>query len=210
MNVQRSAIPSAATPITMRTVLLLVPTVLLLLPVTALVTILERISKSLLLEQTGRDWRGGDYLIYLDGPNATDPSTTARTAVDMNINNGPSWAMLGVCAAGYLVCAVDALGICELRKVEGTYGSQRVWAWTASVGNIFLSALSLAVFGWSTSVQDSEGWQSYADVQRQDQEYTRETWSCQIARFYPNEGWTAPACGTAVGLDAECLLRSQY
>jgi hypothetical protein len=74
----------------MRTVLLLAPTVLLLFPVTVLVTILERISKSLLLERTGRDWRGGEFLIYLNGPNATDPSSTARTAVNMDIDNGPS------------------------------------------------------------------------------------------------------------------------
>ncbi|KAF3041360.1 hypothetical protein E8E12_008294 [Didymella heteroderae] len=181
----------------MRTVLLLASTVLLLFPVSVLVFILERISKSLLLEQTGRDWRGGGYLIYLNGPNATDPSPTARTAVNMDINNAPSWAILGVCAAAYIVCALDAFGIWELRKVEGTYGSQRVWAWTASVGNILLFGLCLGIFGWATSVQNSEGWQSYEDVQRQNEEYTRETWACQIERFYPKEGWAGAACGTA-------------
>ena len=141
----------------MHTILLLAPTLLLLLPVTVIVTILERISKSLLLEQTGRDWRGGEYLIYLNGPNATDPSSTARTLVNMDINNGPSLAILGVCAAAHLVCAVDAFGVWELRKVQGTYGSQRAWAWTASVSNVYLFGLSLAIFGWSTSVQNSEG-----------------------------------------------------
>ena len=192
----------------MRTVLLLAPTVLLLFPVTVLVTILERISKSLLLQQTGRDWRGGEYLIYLNGPNATDPSSTARTAVNLDIDNGPSWAILGVCAAAYIVCAVDAFGIWELRKVEGTYGSQRVWAWTASVCNILLFALSLAIFGWTTSVHNSEGWQSLADVQRQDQEFTRETWSCQIERFYPDEWWAGVACGTAVSAyDVELVVQ---
>jgi hypothetical protein len=195
----------------MRTVLLLAPTVLLLFPVTVLVTILERISKSLLLEQAGRDWRGGEYLIYLNGPNATDPSSTARTAVNMDIDNRPSWAILGVCVAAYVVCAIDAFGIWELRKVEGTYGSQRVWAWTASGCNVFLFGLSLAIFGWSTSVQNSEGWQSLADVQRQDQEYTRETWSCQIARFYPSEGWAGAACGTAVSPhDVDSIVQQRY
>jgi hypothetical protein len=197
----------------MRTILLLAPTVLLLLPVSVLVVVLERTSKSLLLEQAGRDWRGSEYLIYLNGPNATDPSSTANTAVNMSINNAPSWAILGVCVAAYIVCALDAFGIWELRKVEGTYGPQRGWAWTASVGNIVLVGLSLGVFGWATSVQGSEGWQSYADVLRQDQEYTRETWACQIEHFYPKEGWAGAACGTAVSphfVDISYLLMLIY
>lgn len=75
-----------------------------------------------------------------------------------------------------------------------------MWTWAVVVGNILLAALSLGIFGWATSVQNSEaGWQSYDDVQKLDQEYTRETWSCQIERFFPKEGWASAACGTAVG-----------
>ncbi|KAF1931304.1 uncharacterized protein M421DRAFT_48097, partial [Didymella exigua CBS 183.55] len=178
-------------------ILLLAPTVLLLFPVSVLVFVLERISKSLLLEQTGRDWRNGAYLIYLNGPNVTDPSSTANTAVTVRINRAPSWAIIGVCVAAYIVSVFDAFGIWELRKVEGTHGRQRGWAWAAAIGNIVLVGLSLGVFGWASSLQGNEGWRSYEDVQKQGQEYTRETWSCQIERFYPNEGWAGTACGTA-------------
>lgn len=194
----------------MRTVLLLAPTVLLLFPVSVLVFVLERISKSLILEQSGRDWRDGDYMIYLSGPNATDPSSTASTAVTMRINNAPSWAILGVCMAAYVVCAFDAFGIWELRKVEGTYGPQRGWAWATTIGSVILVGLSLGVFGWTTSVQSSESWRSYQDVQRQGQEYTRETWACQIEHFYPSEGWAGAACGTAVSRRLAQLPECQY
>lgn len=182
-----------------RVFLLAAPAVLLLFPVSVMVLILERISKSLFLDRTYRNIRSGELMIMLNGPNATDSNITSETELGVHINNAPILAILGVCAAAYIVCAIDAFGIWELKKVEGTYGHQRAWAWVAVVGNILLSALSLGVFGWVSSVQGSDqGWQSYEDVQRRDQEHTRETWCCQIERLYPKEGWASSACGTAV------------
>lgn len=116
----------------------------------------------------------------------------------MRIDQAPSWAILGVCVAAYIACAFEAFGIWELKKVERTYGPQRGWAWAAAIGNTILAGLSVGVFAWATSLQGSEGWQTYEDVQRQYNEYTRETWACQIERFNPNERWARAACGTAV------------
>ncbi|KAJ4991594.1 hypothetical protein SVAN01_02975 [Stagonosporopsis vannaccii] len=181
-----------------RLVLLLTPPVLLLFPVSVLVFALERISKYLLLEHTYRDIRSGAYMVTVTGRNSTSSTGASDIDVTMHIDHAPSLAILGVCVAAYIVCAIDAFGIWELKKVEGTYGHQRIWAWTAAIGNILLVALSLGVFGWATSLQSSDnGWQSYDDVRRLDQESTRETWSCQIERFYPSEGWASAACGTA-------------
>jgi len=184
-----------------RLVFLLAPAVLLLFPVSVLIFALERISKSLLLEHTYRNIRSGASVITVNGRNNTSSTGVSDVDVAMHIDNAPSLAILGVCVAAYIVCAIDAFGIWELKKVEGTYGHQRVWAWSAAIGNILLVALSLGVFGWVTSLQSSNsGWQSYDDVRKQDQEFTRETWSCQIERFYPGEGWASAACGTAVSL----------
>ncbi|KAJ8111343.1 hypothetical protein OPT61_g6038 [Boeremia exigua] len=175
-------------------VLLLAPTGLLLFPVSVLVLVLERISKYLLLEHTYSDYRSGASMITLSGRNSTDD---ADIDVTMRIDSAPSIAILGVCAAAYIVCAIDAFGIWELKKIEGAHGHYRVWAWTAMISNVLLVALSLGVFGWATSLQSSSGWQSYDDVQRQNQEFTRETWACQIERFYQEEDWASAACGTA-------------
>ena len=203
-----------------RVVLLLAPALLLLFPISVLVFVLERISKSLLLEHTYRDYRSGAFMITLNGRSSTDSTTASDIEVSMQIDQAPSWAILGVCVAAYVVCAIDAFGIWELRRVEGTYKHQRMWTWVAGFSNMFLVALSLGVFGWASWLQSSnKGWQSYEDVQRQDQgftrvqkegqEFTRETWSCQIERFYPNEGWTSAACGTAVShRDANCNSES--
>lgn len=190
-----------------RVFLLAAPAVLLLFPVSVLVLILERISKSLLLGHTYRNYRSGEAMITLNGRNATDSTATSDVDLAIRIDNAPVLAILGVCLVAYIVCAIDAFGIWELKKVEGTHGHQRVWTWVAAIGNILLAALSLGVFGWATSVQSSnQGWQSYDDVQQQDREYTRETWSCQIERFYPEEGWASAACGTAVSV---CEIQQQ-
>lgn len=182
-----------------RVVLLLAPAVFLLFPVSVLVFVLERISKSLLLEHTYRSYRTGAYILTLNGRNSTGSTASEDFDVNMDIDQAPTLAILGVCVAAYIVCAIDVFGIWELKKVEGTSGHQRMWAWVATFSNVILAALSLGVFGWASSLQGNDkGWQSYEDVSRQDQEHTRETWSCQIERFYPNEGWASAACGTAV------------
>ncbi|KAH6621973.1 hypothetical protein C7974DRAFT_214172 [Boeremia exigua] len=181
-----------------RVVLLLAPAVLLLFPVSVLVFALERISKNLLLDHTYRNFRNGAFMLTLNGRTSTSSTAAADIDITMRIDNAPSLAILGVCVAAYIVCAINAFGIWELKKVEGTHGHQRMWTWIAAISNILLVALSLAIFGWASSLQSSNtGWQTYDDVQKQDQEFTRETWSCQIERFYASEGWATAACGTA-------------
>ncbi|KAG9204551.1 hypothetical protein G6514_001010, partial [Epicoccum nigrum] len=181
-----------------RVFLLAAPAVLLLFPVSVLVLILERISKSILYQHTYRDFRSGEFMITLTGRNSTASTADSDIDVAMQIDNTPMLAILGVCLAAYIVCAIDAFGIWELKKVEGTSGHQRTWTWVAAVGNVLLAALSLGVFGWATAVQGSDGgWQSADDVNKTDREYTRETWACQIERYFPKEGWASGACGTA-------------
>lgn len=183
-----------------RVFLLAAPAVLLLFPVSVLVLVLERISKSLLYQHTYRDFRSGEVLITLTGRNSTTSNTDSDVDVALQVDSKPMLAILGVCLAAYIVCAIDAFGIWELKKVEGTSGHQRVWTWVAGVGNVVLAALSLAVFGWATAVQGGDdGWKSVDDVNKSDQKYTRETWACQIERYFPKEGWASGACGTAVG-----------
>lgn len=184
-----------------RVFLLAAPAVLLLFPVSVLVLILERISKSILYQHTYRDFRSGEFMITLTGRNSTASNTDSDVNMAMQIDSAPTLAILGVCLAAYIVCAIDAFGLWELKKVEGTSGHQRMWTWVAAVGNVLLAALSLGVFGWATAVQGSDGgWKSVDDVNKADREYTRETWACQIERYFPKEGWASGACGTAVGL----------
>lgn len=185
----------------LRIFLLAAPVVLLLAPVSVLVVILERISKNILYQHTYRDFRSGEFMITLNGRNSTASTTNSDINVAMQIDNAPMLAILGVCLVAYIVCALDAFGIWELKKVEGTNGHQRMWTWIAGVGNVLLAALSLGVFGWVTAVQGSDGgWKSVNDVNQLDREYTRETWACQIERYFPKEEWAGGACGTAVGV----------
>jgi hypothetical protein len=192
-----------------RVFLLASPAVLLLFPVSVLILVLERISKSLLYQHTYRDFRSGAVLITLTGLNSSASSTDSDIDVVFQVDNKPMLAILGVCLAAYIVCAIDAFGVWELKKVEGTSGHQRAWAWVAGVGNVLLAVLSLGVFGWATAVQGGDGgWKSVDDVGKADREYTRETWACQIERYFPKEGWASGACGTAVGGCESCHGRS--
>ncbi|KAF9697933.1 hypothetical protein EKO04_004124 [Ascochyta lentis] len=176
-----------------RVVLLLAPALFLLFPAAVLVFVLERISKSLLLEHTYRNYRSGTYMITL-----TDTDSTGSTDVTMRIDQAPMLAILGVCVAALVFSAVDVFGIWELKKVEGTSSHQRMWAWVAAICNIVMAAISLAVFGWASSLQrENKSWQTYEDMQRQDRDLTRETWSCQIDQYYLSERWASAACGTA-------------
>jgi hypothetical protein len=64
--------------------------------------------------------------------------------------------------------------------------------------NVVMIGASLGVFGYASSVQGSDkSWQSYEDVSKIDQEHTKETWACQIDKFYPDQEWARSACGTA-------------
>lgn len=181
-----------------RVALLFAPIWLLLFPVSVLVFALERISKSLLLEHTYLNYRSGTSMITVSGRNSTSSTVASDVHITMRIDRAPTIAILSVCVAAYIICVIDAFGIWELRKVEGTYGHQRICAWVAAIGNVLLFALSLGVFGWATSLESSSGWQTYDDVQKPNQQFTRETWACQIESFFPREKWASASCGTAV------------
>jgi hypothetical protein len=174
------------------------PVIFLLVPVAALINILERISNSLLREQTARNYRTGDFEITVHGPTATGSNNITDTDITLLFDQTPTQSILGVCILAYFVSALGVGGIWELRRTEGTAGHQRVWGWTVLLSNIIMIGASAGVLGYASSVQsNTRAWQSYEDVGRNDQEYTRETWACQIDKFYPDEGWAGAACGIA-------------
>ena len=181
-----------------RVLLLMTPVIFLLFPVAALINILERISNSLLRAQTARNYRTGDFEITVHGPTATGSENMTDMDITLKFNQTPTQSILGVCILAYFVSALGVGGIWELRRTEGTAGHQRVWGWTVLLSNIIMIGAGAGVLGYASSVQsNTKGWQSYEDVGKMDQEYTRETWSCQINKFYPDEGWAGAACGTA-------------
>lgn len=182
-----------------RLVLLITPPLLLLLPIGVLIFALERISRSLFFDQTARSFRNGGDTITVNGPTTTGSSNA--TDVDITIgrtNQTPTITILGICVLSYVVCAIGTFGTWELRKVEGTSRHQRAWGWLVLVANIIMIGASAGVLGYASSVQSSDGgWQRYEDVGRDDPFWTRETWACQIDKFFPSSGWAGSACGTA-------------
>ncbi|KAG9185383.1 hypothetical protein G6011_07927 [Alternaria panax] len=177
-----------------RVVLLLLPP-LLLLGIAALTNILESISKDNFEDCLDRDIRSGARQIVLSRPGGT---ASNDTTVTVDINNGPTYVILGLIILGYGVSLLSAAGTWQLRRTEGTAAHERKWTWVVFVANIVMVGASLGVFGYVTSVQGSdESWQNYEDVGREDQEHTRETWACQISQFYPDRDWAGTACRTA-------------
>ncbi|KAH7082621.1 hypothetical protein BKA63DRAFT_135501 [Paraphoma chrysanthemicola] len=181
-----------------RVVLLLIPPLFLLLPAGVIALVLERITNSLILAQTQRDWRSGSYDITVYGPTSTGSNDFTNKDFNLRIDNAPTLAILGICILVYIVSAIGVFGIWELRRVEGTSRHQRVWTWLIFVSNLIMIGASAGVLGYASSVQsNTKGWERYEDVGKGDQEFTRETWACQIDKFYPDQSWAGIACGTA-------------
>jgi hypothetical protein len=157
-----------------------------------------------------RDWRTGSRTLTLSLPNSTASTGSSTIDVDVRLNEGPTLAILGVCVIAFFVAVNGASGIWELRRVEGTARRQRVWAWSVLIANLVAAVASIAVLGWTTSVQGEKGWQSLADVGKGDQSWTRETWVCQIDEWFPEQDWARNACGLAVCIrvcdSLECIL----
>lgn len=164
-----------------RLFLLLLPALVLL--VTGVVTIiLERISSATIREQSrnGGRWNSGVY-----GGGA-------------DFNQAPSIAILGTCILVYIVSAIDVFGIWELRRVEGTAGHQRAWAWIVFTSNLVMVGASAGVLAYASSMQSSEKKpQRPEDLTDSDASFTRETWACAMADFYPKRAWPGAACGLA-------------
>jgi len=184
----------------LRVLFLLSPAVFLLLPVSALIFILERISRTLLNTQINRNYRSGYRQITLDGPsNSSSNAENVSTDITLSVDVGPTLAMLGVTVFAFVVGVLACCGIWELRRVEGSSEvAPRVWAWISFVANLITVGLSVGVLAWASAVQASEGWESYDDVGVRGQKFTRETWVCQIEKFYPQQDWAKPACGLSV------------
>ncbi|KAF2707840.1 hypothetical protein K504DRAFT_382818, partial [Pleomassaria siparia CBS 279.74] len=79
------------------------------------------------------------------------------------------------------------------------------WSWVLLVVNLLATAASVGVLAYLSGLQGNEKtWQSAADATTAGQRFTRETWVCQMNKFFPAEkDWAGPACGLAV---LECVL----
>ncbi|KAF2133770.1 hypothetical protein P153DRAFT_380951 [Dothidotthia symphoricarpi CBS 119687] len=180
-----------------RVFLLLIPPLFSLFPVAAITLILERISSNLLRDQTTRNLRDGAYELHLNRPTSTGSN---NTSIDVTLltKQAPTFALLSVCTLAYVASALGVLGIWDLKRVEGTMQHQRAWSWTVITSNLVMFGASLGVFGYLSSVQNSEkDWKSYEDAAQDGQRLTEETWSCQINKFFPDESWAGNACTTA-------------
>jgi hypothetical protein len=179
-----------------RLVLLLTPPLLLLFPVGALVLALDRISNALLYEHTTRDYRSGSFRLKIYDSTSTGSQSTDKD-IDLRIHRAPQFAILGICCLSYIVSAIGVFGIWELRRVEGTRSHQRVWSWLILISNVIMIGASAGILGYASSVQSNENvWRSSEDLGKGGAAFTRETWTCQIDRFYPDSGWAGEACGT--------------
>ena len=174
-----------------RVLYLLAPAAFLLIPISALVVILERISQYLFNSQLNGIYRSGHRELTLDGPSDS-------TVISLNINVGPTIAILGVCVFAFVAGVLACCGIWELRRVEGAPAVQRFWAWVSFIMNIITVGLAVGVLAWASAVQADEGWKGREDVEKDGQRFTRETWACQIEKFFPQEEWAGPPCGLAV------------
>jgi hypothetical protein len=181
-----------------RAILLFTPPLLLQLPIGVLILALERISKSLFFNETNRNYRSGDHEITVHGPTSAGSNNATDIDITLRINSAPTYAILGTCCLSYMVIAISAFGVWEMRKVEGTSAHYRMWSWLILISNLLLIGVSIGTMGYTSSVQSNEqGWQRYEDVGTGDPRFTRETWACQIDKFFPDSGWAGSACGTA-------------
>jgi len=179
-----------------RTLLLFLPIALLLSTAIA-ITLLERISKNTFHSHLSRNQRDGAFELDLRGQNVSQDTTVTQ----MDVKDGPIYALLALCMLAYGVCALSAAGMWQLRRVQDTAGHERAWVWGVGVGNVVLGAAGVATFVYSTSVQAGEKtWMGYRDVGVAGQEHTRETWVCGIQEFFPREDWAGQTCGMQKGM----------
>ncbi|CAE7179378.1 hypothetical protein P3342_002327 [Pyrenophora teres f. teres] len=176
---------------TKRTLLLFLPIAFLLSTAVA-ITFLERTSKNAFYSHLSRNERNGAFELILPGQHGSQETSITH----LDVNDGPIYALLGLCTLVYGMCALSAAGMWQLRRVQDTAGHERAWVWVLGVGNLVLVAAGVAAFVYGTSVQGSERkWESLGDVGMGDQEHTRETWVCGVQEFFPEEGWAGKACG---------------
>jgi hypothetical protein len=175
---------------TLRLFLLILPP-LLLFALAAIITILDRISKNALYSNLTRNMRTGAFEVHLMGHTTTHDVT-------LNIDSGPTYAILGTCIIGYFVVALGVAGVWQLRRVEGTAGHDRMWAWMMFIANIVMIGAALGSFGYASSVQSGDkGWEGVDSVWDDGGAHTKETWSCEISRVDPNQQWAPRTCSTA-------------
>lgn len=179
-----------------QTIVLLTPAMFLLLPLSCIIFALERVSQTLLVTQATRNWTNGDYELTVYGP-TNSTGKFDYTDIVLRTNLAPTLSILGICALAFVVSIIACCGIWELRRIQGSVVYQRVWCWTIIGTNLVVVTASTAVLVWASLLQTREGWKDYTDVAREGSEYTRETWFCQINKFFPRQNWAGPACACA-------------
>ncbi|KAF2011033.1 hypothetical protein BU24DRAFT_427235 [Aaosphaeria arxii CBS 175.79] len=185
-----------------QTVILLAPAIFLLFPLSLVTIALERTAASLFTFQTSQGYRYysgyGRHTITVYGPRtATQPEedwSSIRIVVD--VNSTSAYCFIAVSIAACIFSLISACGIWELRTIQGPQRHQRIWSWTNLMTNLVTAVASIAILIYASVVQSTEGWKSYEDVGKEFR-FTRETWSCDIKKFYRTEDWAGVACGVA-------------
>ena len=167
---------------------------LLLLP--ALAWILDRVALSKFNSHTSYSFPGDVTQFSLYGPNATGSTHFTTTNVAVDVYPWADIVIIIIYSIALLVAWLGLFGIWELRRVKSTARHERTWSWVMIVVNLLMAGGSLGVLAWAISVQSRDNpWQTYADVGKDGQKHTRETWACQISNFYPHEDWATSVCG---------------
>lgn len=183
----------------LRTFLLLLAP-LFLLVASVLVLALELLSIKLFNAHTTRERPYSGRMITLYGPTEAGVSPADYQLIDVDINYRVTPMIAYLCVAvfaGFISC-LDACAVWELKKVEGSPRHQRGWSWFTLIANTLVVAVSVGVLAWASVLIGNEGWKGYEDVVKEDQKWTKETWICQINRFFPEQDWGTTTCGTAV------------
>jgi hypothetical protein len=185
-------------PTPLRTSLLLIPPILLLL-VSVIAFALERISYALFAAEAPFRYTDHTRTMTFYGPRYKGATQYEYIDVAILVNVAPTAAIVGLSVLGVAVAVVGACGIWELKRVEGTARHDRTWAWFVCVLQVLFAGACVGVLAYASSIQ-GDGWREYEDVDGMgdSQTFTRETWVCQIDRFFPLQDWATTACGVAV------------
>ncbi|KAF2271739.1 uncharacterized protein EI97DRAFT_258266 [Westerdykella ornata] len=187
----------------LRTTLLLLPAIFLFATSVILFT-LERISSRILVSKYlhTRNYISKNYMTFYGPRRDSDFGNVEKyDYIDVYIaeNKGPTIAYIFLSLAGFLAAIIGACGVWELRRVEGTMGHQRLWAWFVLAVQGVVFPCVVVVLAWASVLQGNDGWKGYEDVSREGvvQGYTRETWFCQIDRLFGEQDWAGTGCGVA-------------
>ncbi|KAF2006010.1 hypothetical protein P154DRAFT_518238 [Amniculicola lignicola CBS 123094] len=182
-------------PTGLRVLYLITPALLLLLPTSILIVLLDRISRTAWNNSTTTTWlTSSDQLTLTIPPNSGLNATNSLLEVDVAIDRAPQWAFIGLALVAFIASILDSCAIWELRRIEGSRTTQRVWMWILFVVNFCVFGASIGLLGWASALQGAQKWSGIAAVEKAERA-TVETWSCMVDEYFPSEAWAKHVCG---------------